>query len=198
LRVIGLGRFGLGGGGAAERKSDVRGFAVHVSAARAAGAEAVVVTGASRSSEHLKVFLAALDELIQAAAQWGVSLYVANRTGTCIEQMDDLRAVFTSDRYADLRLLLDAGEFYQSAVNPRDVWAEFGQQTACVVISDRRGGHKVPLGVGRVNVSGLLADVVRDRYTGWLVMDPLGATGTSWLEGLRRDLSFVRDRCGAV
>jgi len=64
LRVIGLGRFGLGGGGAAERKSDVRGFAVHVSAARAAGAEAVVVTGASRSSEHLKAFLATLDELI--------------------------------------------------------------------------------------------------------------------------------------
>jgi sugar phosphate isomerase/epimerase len=186
LSIIGVGGLRLDGVG--------QGSAASVMAELSAVGEAVVVTGSPREAGSPAVCQAALDALVPEAGKRGLGLYVTNEAGTCFEQLDALRALFTPARSGTLRFLLDVGAFYQAAVNPRDAWAEFAGQTGCVVVSDLQAGRRVPLGAGSVNVAGLLGDVVNEGYAGWSAADPPGANAASWLEGLRHDVRFIRER----
>jgi sugar phosphate isomerase/epimerase len=103
-----------------------------------------------------------------------VRLEVKNHLGSRLEQVEDLRRFFTSGLQSGVRLRIDTGEFHAAAVNPRDVLAEFGDLTASVVISDRRGREEVSPGSGQVNLAGFVGDLVRTGYDGWLMVNARG------------------------
>ena len=105
------------------------------------------------------------------ACELGLAVNLANRCGTRIEQIEDLRWVFAAAGQPALRVLNHVGHFYAAAVNPRDVLAEFEHQTACLHLSDRIGKRPVPIGQGKVNLPGIMADLKQMDYQGWLVVD---------------------------
>jgi len=158
----------------------------------AAGADVLVLTGGPRCVGALDGFQELLEGAIALASRYGGRIWVANRAGTCVEQIEELRAVFASPRHAPIRLLLDAGQCYQAAVNPRDVFAELGDWTSGLVLSDRAGSRTVRLGTGRLNVERLVADLVQARYDGWVLVDVPGARRGLWLSALREAVAHVR------
>ncbi len=165
-------------------------YARQIAAVRA---EAIVLTGGPRGGRAIGEFQELLDEACGRFAPLGLGVCIANRKGTCVEQIEDLRAIFTPPRHTHIRLLLDAGECYEATVNPRDVFAELGDWTAGVVLSDRRTGSKVGLGTGRVNVAGFVTDLARSGYDGWVVLDVPWTAHGPWLDALRQAVTHVHE-----
>jgi sugar phosphate isomerase/epimerase len=132
----------------------------------------MVTTGAGdRRQQPLEVLTTGLRMALQAAVEADLSLAVVNARDSAVEQIDSLRQLFLEIDHPRLQLLLDAGQFHESAVNPCDVLREFGDRIGLIRISDRIGRRCVPLGQGEMNVPAIIERTRRSGYDGWLVVD---------------------------
>ena len=139
--------------------------------AKSLGVSSVNLCAGDRREQSLEMLACGLEQVLSVAFELGLAVNLANRCGTRVEQIEDLRWVFAAAGQPALRGLNHVGHFYAAAVNPRDVLAEFEHQTACLHLSDRVGKRPVPIGQGKVNLPGLMADLKQMNYRGWLVVD---------------------------
>jgi len=135
------------------------------------GLSSVNLCAGDRGEQSLEMLASGLGRVLPVAFELGLTVNLANRVGTRVEQLEDLRRVFAAAAHPALRVLNDVGHFLAAAVNPRDVLAEFQHQTTCLHLSDRVGKRPVPIGQGKVNLPGILADLKQMRYRSWLVVD---------------------------
>ncbi len=142
-----------------------------VVAAARVGLPVVCLSAGKRASWSMEALVRCTRRVAEIAAAPGVQIEVTNRLGTRLEQIEDLRQFIVLLRPSGLRLRIDTGEFHAAAVNPRDVLAEFGDVAGSVVISDRKGRKEVPPGSGQVNLAGVMGDLVRAGYDGWLIVN---------------------------
>lgn len=142
------------------------------------GVHDVSMAAGARDRMSMDAVVRCADRLLAVAEAARVRLHLANRLGSRIEQIEDLRHLLAALRHPALRLRMDVGDLYAAAVNPRDVFAECGGVVGSMVLSDRIGRQEVPLGTGRVNLEGLLVDLAEAHYDGWLVVNlRAGAAG---------------------
>jgi sugar phosphate isomerase/epimerase len=158
------------------------------------GVRAVHLAAGDRKSFSMDALIRSLARLLPIAEASRVRVHVANRLGSRIEQIEDLRHLLAALKHPALCLRMDVGDLYAAAVNPRDVFAEFGEVVGSIFLSDRVGRQDVPLGTGRVNLKRLLADVAEAHYDGWLVVNlkpggPGESAGLSPVEYVRGLLS---------
>jgi len=135
------------------------------------GCASVNVYAGDRKTQSIAQLASGLEQVLIAAGELGLTLHLANRLGSRIEQLEDLRQVFADVAHPALGVLVDVGQFLAAAVNPRDVLAEFQYHIGCVHLSDRIGKRPVPIGRGKVNLPGVLADLKQMHYNDWLVID---------------------------
>lgn len=151
-----------------------------MSFARQLGATSVHLRGGDRRRQTLPMFTTGLDLVLGEAEDLGLDVCLANACGSRIEQIEDLRRVFLAMDHPQLRVLNDTGQFHLSAVNPRDVTAEFADRISAIRLTDRIARRCVPLGQGEINVQAVIEHAQRIGYAGWLVVaaDGLDRDGT--------------------
>ncbi|HSW46997.1 MAG TPA: TIM barrel protein [Phycisphaerae bacterium] len=206
IREVGLGWAGLNlpdldGGHENGRPETVSRLCEAIAAVGRCGAPAINLAFGPRNEFSIETACRCTARLLAVAATARVRLRVTNRLGSRLEQIEDVRRIVASLRHPLLGLRLDAGQFHAAAANPRDIIAEFGDLTDAIVLSDRIGRREVPIGTGRVNLAGLVADAQRAGYDGWFVVhvDPDGGGDSStqhdpvelvrrlWSEALRQN-----------
>jgi len=140
--------------------------------ARAVGSTSICLATGQRRGQPWTILSEGIQELLPAADDHGLDVHVLNARDTTIEQIEDLRRLFADIPHPSLRLALDIGAFHASAVNPRDVLAEFADLVGCIRVSDRIGKRPVPLGQGKVNLQRIIRQAAECSYRGWFVLDP--------------------------
>ena len=145
-----------------------------VGAAAWVGLPAVNFATGQRELLTMKTLVRSMSRVCQIGESSQLRIEVRNRLGSRLEQIEDLRQFVAAVEHPVVRLRIDTGECYAAAVNPRDVFAEFGDVAGSVVLSDRQGRDEVRLGEGRVNLAGFVADLVRGDYDGWIVINARG------------------------
>jgi sugar phosphate isomerase/epimerase len=155
------------------------------------GIKSVSVPVGERRRQPFSTVLDLLDRVLPRAEALGIDLNLANACGTRIEQIDDLHAIFMQTAHPRLRILLDAGQFQDGAVNPRDVLRVFGDRIGAIRLGDRVGRRPVPLGEGELNVLAFLEHVKRIGYAGELTLEP-PPDDAEFERALRDGLSYVR------
>lgn len=163
---------------AASREGDVAeavsALCEQIAAASRVGLPVVCLSAGKRASWSMEALIRCARRVAEIAAASRARIEVTNRLGTRLEQIEDLRQFIGLLRPLGVRLRIDTGEFHAAAVNPRDVLAEFGDVAGSVVISDRKGREEVPPGSGQVNLAGVMGDLARAGYDGWLIVNVTG------------------------
>lgn len=160
------------------------------------GTNGVVIRGGLRRHQPLAMTATGLDMLLGTAEELNVQIHLANARGSPIEQLDDLRRLFAEMDHPHLSLMLDAGQYHDSVVNPRDVLREFGDRIRAVRVADRVGRRRVPLGEGELNVSAFVEHLREIGYTGWLTVDPHRADRDAALRYLRQGREYLAGLIG--
>lgn len=160
--------------------------------ARSLNVASVNVHAGVRGNQSVETLANGLSRVLPEASALGLTINLANHLGTRIEQIEDVRSVLTTSAHPALRVLNDVGHFLAAAVNPRDVLAEFQHHTDCVHLSDRIGKRPVPIGKGKANLSGIVADLKRMNYSGWLVMDLETGVEPDVKQGIVDAIAYVR------
>lgn len=135
------------------------------------GLRLVSLAAGDRRQQPIELLTAGLKMTLEAAVELDLSIAVANARDSAVEQIGDLRQLFLEIDHPALRLALDAGQFHDAAVNPRDVLREFADRVAVIRISDRIARRCVPLGQGEMNVPAIVERARRGGYDGWLVVN---------------------------
>lgn len=145
--------------------------------AKTVGSTGVCLGSGRRGSRSWTKLRDCLQSTFVIAERLGLGVHVLNARDTEIEQIEDLRRLTADVWHPRLRLAVDVGEFHASAVNARDVLAEFGDLIGCLRLSDRIGKRHVPLGKGEVNLQRIVGKAGECGYQGWFVLDTVEADG---------------------
>ncbi len=167
-----------------------------VAAASRIGVPALSFSTGRRDTLSIDAVVRAVRRLLSVAEASGVRVCAANRSGSRLEQIEDFRRFVALLRHPALRLRIETGECHAAAVNPRDVLAEFGDVTAAVVLSDWRGRDEVPMGQGRVNLPGVVADLLRVDYDGWLIVNVRGGADEEHANPVQRIREMIAAGAG--
>ncbi len=184
------------GPGADDLAEPVSVLCEQIGAASRIGLPSLSFSTGRRDTLSMDAVVRAVRRLLPVAEASGVRVWAANRSGSRLEQIEDLRRFVAMLRHPALRLRIDTGEFHAAAVNPRDVLAEFGDVTGAVVLSDWRGRDEVPIGQGRVNLSGIVADLLRADYDGWLVVNVRGGAEAAHANPIQRVREMIAAGAG--
>ena len=155
------------------------------------GLSSVNLTVGDRKRQPFSAVLDLLDRVLPRAEALGINLNLANARGTRIEQIDDLHSVMMQTTHPRLRILLDAGQFHEAAVNPTDVLSVFGDRIGVIRLGDRIGRRRVPPGEGEVNVLAFLEHAIQIGYEGELILEP-PPDNSQFEPALRQALQRVR------
>lgn len=124
--------------------------------ARKLGLDRVTLFGGSRDTKAYDYLVAALLRLTTLADRLGLDMLLGNRSGTCLEQIDDVSRAISDVGAHNLHVDLDVAEFHIACVNPCDAFLAFGSRTACVRLSNVHAGLPAALGDGELHVPAIL------------------------------------------
>ncbi len=142
----------------------------------------VSMRGGDRRQQSLPMLAAGLDAVLEEADRLDLRFLLANGYNNRVEQMEDLRYIFSEVLDPGLWLLNDTGQFHSAAVNPRYAIREFGARTGAVHVTDQVGKQTVPIGEGEMNVPAIIEHLRTIGYNNWLVVDQ---SFEEWLKGGR-------------
>ena len=152
--------------------------------ARELGLSSVSFSSGDRRRQTMDVLVRGIKAVVPTAVELGLTIGLANRYGSRIEQLDDLNSLMIELDEPRLRFVINTGAYHDASVNPRDAIRAFSDQIDLVRIADRIGRRPVPLGQGELNVAAVVGQLQQIGYTGRLVVDtphPHAADALSYL-----------------
>ncbi len=154
--------------------------------AKAGGLHALTLGVGPRQQESMQYLVQTL-ELVLADMPNDISIELANRSGTRLEQLEDFRELFVLIQHPRLAVAVDAVEFHRASVNPTAAIREQADRMTRLIVGDLIGGQRVPLGDGEVNIPAVIEHARRVGYNGWIVLDPYVADVNAADEDLARE-----------
>ncbi len=142
----------------------------HLRLARRVGLMSISLAAGDRKRQDLDLLIAGLREAASYAGRLGMQIHLANRRGTRIEQLEDLRYVLGTMPRETVQLAIDCGEFHCAAVNPCHAFREFPGRAGLIRLSDHIGRRPVQAGQGGTNIPAVVEMAARSGYDGWLVV----------------------------
>ncbi|WP_123025246.1 sugar phosphate isomerase/epimerase family protein [Mycolicibacterium stellerae] len=166
-----------------------------------------------------QTLLANLDRLAAAAADRGVLAVLHPHVGTMVETRDEVGRVLDG---SEIRLCLDTGHLLIGGTDPLRLAREVPHRIAHAHLKDVdaklaarvqageltyteavRGGMYTPLGVGDVDIAGIVTALRSNGFDGWFVMeqdtilddDP---TDEGPLHDVRASVTFMQNVCRSV
>lgn len=143
--------------------------------AQAIGAGVVKFTGSKRGTNGgLENVIKVLKELAPAAEDMDVLVVVENHANNNIETIEDYDAIFQAVDSSHVGMCLDMGHFDGAGVNNFDVIKKYHSKVLHVDIKDTTafGTYKtVPLGSGATDCVGIVKDLIKRGYKGYLVIE---------------------------
>ncbi len=143
-----------------------------------------------RRQQSLDLLARGLEAVLARAEALGLDLNIRNAYGTVIEQLDDLHLLWLKINHPRLHVLIDAGEFHESVVNPRDAVRAFGDRLGTIRLGDRKGRRQVPLGTGETNIAAIVEGLHAIGFAGYMVVEPppAGQSPIEWWSQAREYL----------
>lgn len=143
--------------------------------AKAIGAGIVKFTGSKRGTNGgLENVIKALKELAPAAEDMDIQVVVENHANNNIETIEDYDAIFQAVDSTHVGMCLDMGHFDGAGVNNFEVIEKYHNKILHVDIKDTTafGTYKtVPLGSGATDCVGIVKDLIKRGYKGYLVIE---------------------------
>jgi len=130
-----------------------------------------IIAGGNRTLENFNALRDGLNQLTEAGRALGVTVALANKCQSRIEDRRDLLAMFTGSEPSQARLCLDVYECHLAAVNPAEVVMEHGARLGLVRLADVMGTAPVQLGRGELELRGLVRQLRKAKYDGLVVLD---------------------------
>lgn len=190
LSGVDVGRFEAAG--SSEVATAVSLIKMRMKWAKAIGSTNVCLGAGGRTSQSWEILLDGLQRLLTAADAHHLDIHLVNARGSAIEQIEDLRRLFATIRHARLRLAVDVGEFHASAVNPRDVLAEFADLVGCIRVSDRVGTRPMPLAQGEVNLPRIIRKAAECGYRGWFILEACKDSQAGASDALAEAVAYLK------
>lgn len=157
--------------------------------ARNLGLRQVTIFGGARDAAAYDYLIAALLRLTTLADHLRIDVLVANRRGTCMEQIDDVLRVLADVGADNLYMDVDIVEFHAASVNPCDACLAFGSRVARIRLSNVDRGCRIALGSGEIHIPAVLRSMESTEALCPLVLKL--ADGREAAAELQVDLRFL-------
>lgn len=140
------------------------------------GCRRVKFTGARRGTQGgLDSIIAVLKELAPAAEEMGMLVLLENHANNVLERIEDYETIFSQIDSPNVGLCLDTGHFEGVNISLHEVVEKFHSRTLHVDLKDcrkRGAGHDtVVFGQGVTDFDTFIKQLIRYRYTGYLVIE---------------------------
>jgi inosose dehydratase len=121
-----------------------------------------------------------LDELGRRTADIGITLVYHNHMGNLGQSPQEVEAVLSRCDARNVRLLLDIAHWHAAGGNPVTAVRQYADRIAFLHLKDvqqtglqppARSFRFVELGKGEVNVVAVMAELARESFTGWGVVE---------------------------
>ena len=121
-----------------------------------------------------------------------VTPILTNHYGAAVETLEDYREVMDRVDDARCRTVLEVGHFHSAGIGWREAYDALWPSFALVHIKDQVGAQSEAFGQGEVDLPGLFARLIADRWEGDAVVEMENEDTENTAQYLRAAVSYIK------
>lgn len=152
------------------------------------GCRVVIVHAHSKEN-----YIAGGKKLLDAVNDLPIIPVITNHAGTAISTLEDYQEVTKGINDPRMKYLLEIGHFHSEGVSWSEGYNLLAGGIELVHIKDQIGPQSVPFGKGEIDLSGLFAQLAKDKYDGDIVIEMEVTDGENTLDYLGNALNYINE-----
>jgi len=135
------------------------------------GCNILVQTGGSRREEGLQNTVTGLKRLLELISDLDIKICLEPHINSQILTFEDYDKIFSKIDSPKLGITIDTGHFHSAGVDFIALIKKYSNRIWNIHLKDHRGKQSVPIGEGEIDIPGLINELRRINYNGFLAVE---------------------------